>query len=436
MRRLALSCAAFFVVISGCATIFPPAQPTQSPAQLLDLGEKCLAAGETANALKYLTEAAEKKPNDPVIEYDLALAYDQRGLQEKALSHLENALKLKPSYPEAQNTIGYIYATRGQFELARAAFQKALDDPFYKTPQFAAYNLGRLYEKNGDIQKALLYYQQAVKFDQHYGPAWLRTGQVLEQLSRSDEARHAYGNAVRASPDLAEANLRFGILSYQAEDFEAALRSLSRVGEIAPNTDMADEARKYLQKLDTVTQTRPPSHALSYSAPRQIEAISRADRLHSQINEELPSSAEKIPEPTAQPAPSSAQVDIVNSEPAPVHSEIPGKTQAHAVKKAPVPNDGGAQAQGGIPKSPESQSVRYTVQFGSFLEREKAEEIKTRLDQKGYSAVVKTIKRRGLGKVFVIQLQPVNSVSSASTLMTQLSGEIEGKPVIVKVPSR
>ncbi len=137
-----------------------------------------------------------------------------------------------------------------------------MDDPFYKTPQFAAYNLGRLYEKKGDIERALSYYQQAVKFDPHYGMAWFRIGQILEQLHRADEARHAYGNAVRASPDLAEAHLRFGIMSYQAGDLEAALRSLSRVGEIAPNTDMADEARKYLEKLNAAarTKTRPRPH--------------------------------------------------------------------------------------------------------------------------------------------------------------------------------
>jgi Flp pilus assembly protein TadD len=434
MRRLALLCVAFFVLISGCATTSK--QPTHSTAQLLDMGEKCLAAGETANALQYLTDAAEKKPNDPVIEYDLALAYDQRGLQDKALSHLQNALKIKPAYPEALNTMGYIYATSGHFELARGAFQQALDDPFYKTPQFAAYNLGRLYEKHGDSPRALLYYQQAVKLDEHYGPAWLRAGQILEQLGRSDEARHAYGNAVRASPDSAEAHLRFGILSYLAKDFEAALHSLNRVGKIAPNTDMADEARKYLEKLNAATQTRTRSNAPSYSAPGETEAISNKDHLRSQINEELPSSAEKIPEPTAQPAPSPAQNDMVNPEPAPVHREIPGETQAPVVKKTPVPNDGGARDQGDISESPESQSFRYMVQVGSFVDREKAEEIKTRLKRKGYKAVVKTIKHQELGEVFVVQLQPVNSASGATTLTTQLSGEMECEPVIIKVPSR
>ena len=434
MRRLALLCVAFFVVVSGCATTSQPS--TRSAAQLQDMGEKCLAAGETAGALKYLTEAAEKKPNDAVIEYDLALAYDKRGLQDKALSHLQNALKIKPAYPEALNTAGYIYATRGQFELARGAFQKALDDPFYKTPQFAAYNLGRLYEKNGETERAMLYYQQAVKFDEHYGMAWLRIGQILEKSRRSAEARHAYGNAVRASPDLAEAQLHFGILSYQAGDLEAAVHSLSRVGEIAPNTDMADEALKYLEKLNAAAQTRARSHASSYIPPGAIEVISNEDLRGQQTNVELPSRAEQKPAATSEPPPFPAQDDMVKSEPAPVQWEAPGETEAPVVKKPPIPNDGGAPVQGGISKSDESQPYRYMVQVGSFVDREKAEEIKTRLERKGYRAVIKTLKHRVLGKIFVIQLQPVNSASSAATLMTQLSGETEGEPVIIKVPSR
>jgi len=127
---------------------------------------------------------------------------------------------------------------------------------------------------------------------------------------------------------------------------------------------------------------------------------------------------------------------MVKSEPAPVQQEIPGETQTPVVEKAAVPNEGGAPVQGGISESRESQSYRYMVQVGSFEDREKAEEVKTRLERKGYRVVIKTLKHRTLGKVFVVQLQPVNSASSATTLMTQLSGEVEGEPVIIRVPSR
>ncbi len=70
------------------------------------------------------------------------------------------------------------------------------------------------------------------------------------------------------------------------------------------------------------------------------------------------------------------------------------------------------------------------------MDNEKAEEIKTRPKGNGYSAVVKTRKHLVLGKIFVIQLQPVNSFSRATKLMAQLRDEFEGEPEIIKVPSR
>ena len=201
------------------------------------------------------------------------MAYDQRELPDKALSHFQKALKIKPDYPEALNAIGSVYAKRGQVELARQAFQKAMDNPFYKTPQIAAYNIGRLYEKKDDLEMALTNYQQAVKFDPQFGTAWLRIGRILEKLNRVDEARHAYGNAVKASPDLAEAQLRYGIMSYQVGDMDVAASSLSRVGRIVPNTDMADEARRYLEKLTDGHPRKDPF-------PRLILHASRRNRSH------------------------------------------------------------------------------------------------------------------------------------------------------------
>jgi len=106
------------------------------------------------------------------------------------------------------------------------------------------------------------------------------------------------------------------------------------------------------------------------------------------------------------------------------------------VPPAPVPGDVGAPAQGGTAEAPKLQSYRYIVQLGSFMDKEKAEEIKTRLNGTGYSAVVKPRNHMVLGKVFVIQLQPVDSASKAARLMTQLRGQFEGDPAIIKVPSR
>ena len=122
--------------------------------------------------------------------------------------------------------------------------------------------------------------------------------------------------------------------------------------------------------------------------------------------------------------------------PASVQLEITGEAQAPATENATVPNDGDTPAQGGTAEGPKLRSYRYIVKLGSFMDKEKAEEIKARLKGNGYSAVVKTRKHLVLGKIFVIQLQPVNSFSRATKLMAQLRDEFEGEPEIIKVPSR
>ena len=420
---------ALLLVISGCAGTSATREPSYSAGKLQEVGEKYISAGDTANALKYLTEAEQKKPNDPVIQYDLGLAYDQRGMPDKALSHFQNALKMNPSYPEALNAIGSVYAKRGQVELARQSFQKAMDDPFYRTPQIPAYNLGRLHERKGEVEIALTYYQKAVKFDPQFGMAWFRMGQILEQSGRADDARHAYGNAVEASPDLAEAHLRYGIMSYQAGDVNAALSSLNRVGRLVPNTDMADEARVYLEKLSVAPQPKALTHATPHTPPGDIEFISNDDLQHRQTKEAPPSP------PAPQLAPPLIQGEPAGPQAAPVQREIPNETQSPPAKEAPVSADVAAPARGGVTEGAGPQSSKYVVQIGSFLDREKAEEIKKSLDGKGYRASVKPLNHRRLGKVFVIQLQPESSVSRATTLATQLRGEIEGEPVILKVPA-
>jgi cell division septation protein DedD len=121
--------------------------------------------------------------------------------------------------------------------------------------------------------------------------------------------------------------------------------------------------------------------------------------------------------------------------PSPVPPEIPGEAEAPAAENATVPNDGNAPAEGGITAGPKLRSHRYAIRIGSFEDREKAEEMKTSLEEKGYNASVKTLKQQASGKVFVIQLRAVNGFSRAAKLMEQLSSEVEGEPEIIKVRS-
>lgn len=401
MKRPELFLIVLALVLSGCAS---SGGPRYSANQLQVMGEKYLAAGDTANALRFLTEAEKKRPDDASLQYALGLAYNQRNLPDQAVDHLQKALAVRPDYPEALNALGTVYAERGQVDKARDAFQKVLANPFYQTPQFAAYNLGRLYEKQGDLETALTQYEQAVKFQPSYGSAWYRIGKILETQRRNDEARNAYGKAASFSPEMAEAHLRYGQMSYQAGDFDAANLSLNRVLKLAPNTALADEAKLYLERLRDAPVPRSDSGASRSRSSTSFEVLSGQD------------TPRKPPEPVQPPA-------------APQSPPAPQQATSSVSGDAPATGQGGQ-----LLILPEFQPFNYIVQLGSFVDKDKAEEMKNFLHEKGYSPVVKSLKKKDLGRVYVIQLKPVATYSRASTLMTQLESEVPGEPVILKVP--
>lgn len=413
MRSLLVLILCALTLSAGCATLDRDPTDIYTDRQLQDMGEKFLAARDLGQALKYLTIAEKRRPNDPVIQYDLGLAYYERGLKADALTHLKKALTIKPNYPEAENALGRYYAEQGQYDLAQHAFQKALANPFYNTPQLAHYNLGLVHEKKGDSQSALKQYQEAVRLQPNYGAAYYRMGQLLEEVRRADEAREAYGRAVEFAPDLAEAHYRYGMMSYTAGELENAFYSLNRVVKLAPYSFMAEDARKYLERLQAVIPTSPPSrHLPSPPAGRlsQVDVITNQDLLNEQLGSGSPSALQS---PRASlDSLQEARIGAGGSEPVLDFSR----------------KDGGAERQSEGPR-------RYIVQLGSFLDKENAEDLQQRLRRKGYDAVIKPFSHQVLGQLYVVQLKPVNDADKASRLMMQVENEGHGKAIILEVPA-
>ncbi|MFP5213820.1 MAG: tetratricopeptide repeat protein [Acidobacteriota bacterium] len=379
------------LLLPACATTPKDPMNRYTVEQLKEIGEKFYAAGEMVQALKYLTKGEQKDPKNPVIQYDLGLAFSARGLQAEALAHFQKAVTLKPDYSEAFNALGAFYAEQGRQDLAREAFLKALANPFYGTPQYARYNLGKLNEAAGDLDEALKNYKEAVRLSPSYGLAYYRMGLVYESQKLGDEARRAYGKAIEATPNLPDAHLRYGVMSYTAGEIEKALYSLTQVVKLAPNTTMADEARLYLDRMKNILPSSPKEGSVHSGG---FEVMADREVIETQ-------------QPGAFPPPSAPSTPTENAQ--------PGLTI-----ETPAP--------------PPVQQWNYIVQLGSFLDKANADSILSKLQAKGYSAVVKTHKHSVLGQVYVIQLKAVTTLSKATTIMTQLQDQVEGDPVIIKVP--
>jgi type IV pilus assembly protein PilF len=355
-RRAAmlLFAALALVVVGACASVSHDPDSKYNAVQLKEMGEKLLASGQHGPALKYLTLAEEKRPKDPVVQYDLARALEERGLSAQAEERYQRALVLKPDYSEARNALGVFYARQNRPDKAEEQFQRAINDPFYGTPHLPMFNLGLIYEGRGESERALQLYQQAVRLHPKYGAAYYRMGLVLENMRRADEAKTAYAQAINSEPNLVEAHLRFGVMSYQAGELDNALYSLSRVVKLAPAySTAATEARLYLNRLNSIVRTEPskPSPSITASRSPNIEVMARRDLAQLQHPPETPpqpmaaapSPTEmqpRTPEPQASPpAPPAVEPSTAprQPEPAPVTAPAPTSPKAAVTEATPTP---------------------------------------------------------------------------------------------------
>lgn len=219
------------------------------PEKLKSIGENYLAAGNVAMALRYLKAAEAKRPKDPQLLYEIAIAYSRRGFRDQAKEYFQKALNAQPDYAEASNALGAFLAEEGKFDEARKAFEKALNNPFYETPQLAAYNLGTLFYRMGNYQEAAKYYRQAIELSPNYAAAHLELARTLEALGDAKGAFDEYKEALQYDPQLVQANFGYGRLLYQQGNYTAAKYYLEQVIKLAPDTPTAKAALDYLNKM-------------------------------------------------------------------------------------------------------------------------------------------------------------------------------------------
>ncbi len=112
------------------------------------------------------------------------------------------------------------------------------------------------------------------------------------------------------------------------------------------------------------------------------------------------------------------------------------KEQVASVAPAPAaraPQVGQPRAEPSASRPPAAGKTLYAVQVGSFKEKKNAEDMQRNLQKKGYSVIITPSVHPQLGQLYVVQLQPVEDIGKASTLMEQIRQEQSVKPVLKKV---
>lgn len=120
------------------------------------------------NAIEAFTAAIINNINNSEAFYSLGTIYLQKGLFNKAMEQFQQALNLKPD-ANIYNAIGTVYLETGLLDEAMTEFQQAIRiKPDYSV---ANYNLGLVYWKKGEVQKAKEHIQSSLVLNPNFTEA-------------------------------------------------------------------------------------------------------------------------------------------------------------------------------------------------------------------------------------------------------------------------
>lgn len=130
---------------------------------------------------------------------------------------------------------------------------------------FAGYNLGNLYARLGDVERAAVYYGAAIQIDDLFYPAKVNLAVIRNSQGRNEEAERLLREVVEDLPEQYDAAYSLGLLLAELGRYEGAVTLLRRAAE-----GLADRGRVHYN-LGLVEQYLGNSDAAEAALTRSVE---------------------------------------------------------------------------------------------------------------------------------------------------------------------
>lgn len=186
---------------TGCATLrgqHDNAEAVGACRQLSREGVAALEHGDSARARMLLDQAVEANGSDVDARRQLAEVLWQSGASQEALIHIERAVQLDPRHAAT-------IVRSGEMHLGLQATDRALaraDEALVLDGSLAgAWALrGRVYRTQGQYERALADFHQALRYNPHSADVLLETAEVQYKLGRPQRCLTTLQNLLRSYP--------------------------------------------------------------------------------------------------------------------------------------------------------------------------------------------------------------------------------------------
>lgn len=167
-------------LLQACVAVDPAKGRNEEASDVnTEMGLGYLQQNNYELASEKLLKALRQNPESVKANYVYAVLQDKLEQKELAELHYQKATELDPKNSEAANNFGAFLCRNGRQLESEKYFNQALENPLYKTPEYAYTNAAICMLQIDELQRGKEYLRKAIAAKSDFGPALVAMGEVL-----------------------------------------------------------------------------------------------------------------------------------------------------------------------------------------------------------------------------------------------------------------
>jgi len=188
-----------FIFLCSCAST--GVENSQKATAHFKMGVSHLNENNVQPAFVEFQKAYELNPEDKEVLNAIGIIYLLKFEDyPKAIDFFQKAIAVDKDFSEAYNNLGFAYEKVKRFNDAIDAYNKALSNLLYRTPEKAYYNLGRTYYRIGKYDEAINAHKEAIRRAIDFYPSYYSLALCYNAMGRYGDASLAITKAIELDP--------------------------------------------------------------------------------------------------------------------------------------------------------------------------------------------------------------------------------------------
>ncbi|MCX6287781.1 MAG: tetratricopeptide repeat protein [Bacteroidetes bacterium] len=144
---------------------------------------------------------------------------------------------------------------------------------------FAKVRIGQLWMRAKQYRNALTYYDEAIKIDSSYAPAYKERGFLLAKANRNDDAKRDFARFLKLSAGNTTARIQFVNILFDLQEYKEAINQLNEVYKVDSTNNDLNRALAYAY-FETAQYDKALYFAKKFFANEKPEKIRAADYIY------------------------------------------------------------------------------------------------------------------------------------------------------------